>query len=146
MRLVFWPWRNIQSASAQGAFYGLQTLAQLRSTVEGGLNCPAVEVADWPSLRFRGVHWFPSASGVGMDERLINHVFSVFKFNHCVIQCESARWDSHSEIAMRNGIAKADLRKLVDDCRLRFLEPVPLIDVPGHADWMFRHGQNTSLI
>jgi len=136
----------IQSATAQGAFYGLQTLAQLRTSVVGGLSCPAVEVADWPSLRFRGVHWFPSAAGVAMDERLITNVFSVFKFNHCVIQCESAHWDSHPEIAQRNGIAKADLRQLVAACRFRFLEPVPLIDVPGHADWMFRHGQNTSLI
>jgi N-acetyl-beta-hexosaminidase len=136
----------IQAATAQGAFYGLQTLAQLRTTVAGRPNCPAVEVADWPSLRFRGVHWFPSAAGVAMDERLINNVFSTYKFNTCVIQCEAARWDSHPEIAMRRGIAKADLRKLVADCRSRFLEPIPLVDVPGHADWMFRHGQHTNLI
>jgi len=136
----------VQSATAQGAFYGLQTLAQLQSSMDGRLSCPAVEVADWPSLRFRGVHWFPSASGRAMDERLIHNVFSTFKFNHCVIQCEDTRWDSHPEIAMHNAIAKPDLRKLVDACRFRFLEPIPLLDIPGHADWMFRHVQNTNLI
>ena len=136
----------IQSATAQGAFYGLQTLAQLRTAPAAELRCPAVEITDWPSLRFRGAHWFPSASGAAMDERLINQVFSAFKFNHCVIQCEGARWDSHPEIATRNAISKPALRKLVAACRARFIEPIPLLDIPGHADWMFRHGQNTNLI
>ncbi len=136
----------IQSATAQGAFYGLQTLAQLRSTVDDHFHCPAVAVADWPSLTFRGVHWFPSASGVAMDQRLIERVFSAFKFNHCVIQCEAARWDSHPEIAMRNSISKPALRQLVVACRQRFLEPMPLVNLPGHAEWMFRHGQNTNLL
>ncbi len=137
---------RIQSATAQGAFYGLQTLAQLRSSGDNHFHCPAVVVADWPSLTFRGVHWFPSASGAAMDQRLIDHVFSAFKFNHCVIQCEAARWDSHPEIAMRNSISKPALRQLVAACRQRFLEPIPLVNLPGHAEWMFRHGQNTNLI
>lgn len=137
---------RVQAATAQGAFYGLQTLAQLRSGPAAELSCPAVEVVDWPSLRFRGVHWFPSASGVAMDERLIQNVFSAYKFNACVIQCEAARWDSQPAIAMRDSITKPDLRKLVADCRSHFLDPIPLVDIPGHADWMFRHGQNTNLI
>jgi hypothetical protein len=133
------------AGTAQGAFYGLQTLAQLTETDGHTFTCPSVEVEDWPSLRFRGVHWFPSASGVPMYRHLIENVFSSFKFNHCVIQCEAARWDSHPEIAMTNSISKADLRALVGLCRHRFLEPIPLVDVPGHVDWMFRHGQNLDL-
>ena len=136
----------VQSATAQGAFYGLQTLIQLRSWQELNLRCPVVEIADWPSLRFRGAHWFPSASGTTMDIRLINNIFSAFKLNHCVIQCESVRWDSHPEIANRDSLSKPGLRVVVGACRDRFLEPIPLLDIPGHADWMFRHGQNTNLI
>ena len=33
----------------------------------------------------------------------------------------------------------------MDLCRGHFMEPVPLINVPGHADWMFRHGHNLEL-
>jgi len=136
----------ILASTAQGAFYGLQTLGQLMESDGRNFTCPVVEIADWPSLRFRGVHWFPSASGAPMDRRLIERVFSTFKFNACVVQCEAARWNSHPEIAMTNSISKADLRQLVELCRRRFIEPIPLINVPGHADWMFRHGQNLELV
>ena len=135
----------LEASTAQGAFYGLQTLGQLLETDGKTLRCPVVEIADWPSLKFRGVHWFPSASGVPMYHQLIDRVFSTLKFNSCVVECEAARWDSHPEIAMTNSIGKADLRSLVGDCRRRFLDPLPLVNVPGHADWMFRNGENTDL-
>jgi hypothetical protein len=136
----------LQASTAQGAFYGLQTLGQLVTSSQGQLSCPAVEIEDWPSLRFRGAHWFPSASGVPMHQRLINNVFSTLKFNSCVIECEAARWDSHPEIAMPNSISKTNLRQIVEDCRARFIEPIPLVNVPGHAQWMFEHNQNSDLL
>jgi hypothetical protein len=136
----------LQAATAQGAFYGLQTLGQLLECDARQLSCPAVEVEDWPSLRFRGVHWFPSASGAPMYRQLIDNVFPTLKLNHCVVECEAARWDCHPEIAMTNSISKADLRQLVEECRSRFIEPVPLVDVPGHAQWMFQHDENLDLV
>jgi hypothetical protein len=135
----------LQAGTAQGAFYGLQTLGQLLERNGRDFSCPAVEIEDWPSLRFRGVHWFPSASGAPMCRQMIDHVFPMLKLNHCVVECEAARWDCHPEIAMTNSISKASLRQLVEECRSRFIEPIPLIDVPGHAKWMFRHGQNLDL-
>jgi hypothetical protein len=135
----------ILASTAQGAFYGLQTLAQLWQQSGDERTCPVLEVEDWPTLRFRGAHWFPSASGVLMHERLILNVFGAFKLNRSVIQCEAAQWDKHPEITARNAISKADLRQLVATCRSCFQEPVPLINVPGHAEWMFRHGNNLDL-
>jgi hypothetical protein len=62
-----------------------------------------------------------------------------------VIQCEAARWDKHPEIAAPNSISKPDLRKLVETCRANYLEPIPLINVPGHAEWIFRNGSNLDI-
>ena len=132
----------ILAATAQGAFYGLQTLEQLWQELPIERRCPALEIADWPAMRFRGVHWFPSASGVPMHQKLIPNVFGALKFNRSVIQCEAARWDKHPEITDHNAISKKDLRKLVETCRECYLEPIPLINVPGHAEWIFRHGSN----
>jgi hexosaminidase len=132
----------IQASTAQGAFYGLQTLAQLWQESPTNRSCPVVQIEDWPAMRFRGVHWFPSASGVPMHQKLIYNVFGAFKFNRSVIQCEAARWDKHPEIADRNAISKKDLRMLVETCRESYLEPIPLINVPGHAEWIFRNGSN----
>jgi hexosaminidase len=135
----------ILAPTAQGAFYGLQTLAQLWQPSSTGRSCPALVIEDWPAMRFRGVHWFPSASGVPMFQKLIPNVFGALKFNHCVIQCEAARWDKHPEIAAPNSVSKADLRKLVQACRANYLEPIPLINVPGHAEWVFRNRSNLDI-
>ena len=132
----------ILASTAPGAFYGLQTLAQLWQVPPNERSCPALEIQDWPALRFRGVHWFPSASGVPMHQKLIPNVFGAFKFNRSVIQCEAASWDKHPEITDRNAISKPDLRKLVETCRASYLEPIPLLNVPGHAEWIFRQGSN----
>ena len=132
----------ITAQTAQGAFYALQTLAQLWQGTVAGRSCPAIEVQDWPAMRFRGVHWFPSASGVPMHLRLITNVFGALKFNRSVIQCEAARWDTHPEITAPNAVSKADLRRLVEACRACGLEPIPLLNVPGHAEWVFRNGSN----
>ena len=132
----------LDSQTAAGSFYGIQTLRQLLNTDQGKVACPAVQIEDWPSMKFRGAHFFPSGSGFPMHQALIERVFASFKMNNAVIQCEAARWKSHPKIAATNSISKQDLRTLVENCREHFIEPIPLINVPGHAEWIFRNGQN----
>ncbi len=136
---------EIIAPSAQGAFYGLQTLAQLLEADKNGARCRAVTIEDWPSLSFRGAHWFPSASGVTFHKQMIERILARHKFNACVIQSEAARWDTNPKMAAPNSISKSDLRELVQLCRDNFIEPIPLINVPGHAEWMFRNQQNLDL-
>jgi len=135
----------IAAPSARGAFHGLQTLAQLLKAGSDRLMSRSVVIEDWPSLRFRGAHWFPSASGVGFHRKLIQRVMAPHKLNYAVIQCEAAKWDSHPEIAHPNSISKKELRALVDLCRENYIEPIPLINCPGHAQWLFRNDQNLHL-
>lgn len=135
---------TIVSPTARGAFYGVQTLAQMLRSDDKTVNAPFAEIEDWPTLQFRGAHWFPSQSGVPFDKKLIE-IMARNKMNYAVIQCEAARWDSHPEIAAPDSISKKDLQNLVDWCRANFIEPIPLIDQPGHATWMFRNNQNIDL-
>jgi hexosaminidase len=136
---------EIHAPTARGAFYAVQTLSQVLRRRGKAWECPALRIEDWPSMRFRGAHFFPSASGAKFHRRLVDTVLSRFKLNHAVIQCEAARWDSHPEIAAPNSVSKADLETLVAVCRNRFLEPVPLVNGPGHAEWLFRNGTNLGL-
>jgi hexosaminidase len=133
---------RVEATTAQGAFYGIETLAQCLRERSNGTEAAVVTIEDWPSMRFRGAHWFPSVSGVTLDRRPISRIMAPFKMNLAVIQCEAARWDSHPEIAAPNSVAKKDLAGLVALCRRSFIEPVPLIASPGHGDWMFRNGKN----
>jgi len=136
---------EIAAPTPAGAFYGLQSLAQVARKDEQGWHCPALQVEDWPTMAFRCAHFFPSASGVPFHRKLISRVLGRYKLNHAVIQCEAARWSSHPEIAASNSISKAELRKLVALCRANFIEPVPLVNCPGHGQWMFRNGKNLHL-
>ncbi len=134
----------ILASQPQGAFYALQTLAQLQ-TAASARSFLCAEIEDWPTLKFRGAHWFPSASGVPMHLKLISNVLGRLKYNASVIQCEAAQWDHYPEISARNAIAKADLAKLVASCRQNYLDPIPLINTPGHAEWIFRNGNHLEL-
>jgi hexosaminidase len=137
---------EIQAPSPQGAFYGVQTLAQVLRRSRAGWECPELVIEDWPVLPFRGAHFFPSASGTPFHRKLIERVFSRYKLNHAVIQCEAAKWDTHPEIAHLNSASKDDLRGLVQLCRRQFMEPVPLVNCPGHGQWMFRNGSNLDFV
>ena len=136
----------IAAPTAHGAFNGLQTLAQLLKTnARGELYAPAVKIMDWPALAYRGVHWYPSKPGVPFHRKTIERIFARYKINQTVIECEAAKWDSHPEIASTKSITTDELRELVQVCRDNFIEPAPLINIPGHARWIFRNGQNLEL-
>jgi hexosaminidase len=136
---------EIIGTTPQAAFWGMQTLRQLIRPAEGGWSVPHGVIEDYPSMEFRGAHWFPSASGVPFHRNLIERIMGRYKFNHAVIQCEAAVWETDPEIAAPNSIVKEDLRSLVELSRRNFIEPIPLINVPGHAEWIFRNEQNLEL-
>ncbi len=135
---------EISAPTARGAFHGIQTLAQILRPDGANASALPLQIEDYAALEFRGAHWFPSQSGVPFHKRLIA-VMARVKMNAAVIQCEAARWDSHPEIAAPNSISKADLRDLVALCRANFIEPIPLVNTPGHAQWLFRNGQHLEL-
>ena len=45
----------VAGRTAQGLFYGVQTLRQLLRAEGKTLCCPAVSIRDWPSMEWRGV-------------------------------------------------------------------------------------------
>lgn len=134
---------TIIGSTPRGAFYGLQTLAQLRRATSNELASVVIE--DWPALSFRGLHWYPSEPGVDLNRKTIE-LMARLKLNHAVIQAESARWTSFPELAVPQSIKKEHLVELVKLCRANFIEPIPLIATPGHMEWAFRHGANRTIV
>jgi hypothetical protein len=139
---------RIHGRTPRGVFYGVQTLRQWLEPPDvnrPGLRAREVAISDWPAMAFRGAHWFPSATGTPFHRRLIERIMARYKLNRTVIQCEAANWSCAPEIAAPNSVSKADLRGLIAACRSHFIEPIPLINTPGHAEWLFRHGKNLEL-
>ncbi|WP_432800060.1 glycoside hydrolase family 20 zincin-like fold domain-containing protein [Poriferisphaera sp. WC338] len=135
----------IESASMRGAFYGLQTLKQLLRIDQDGFELPAAQIKDWPDLKFRGALFFPAESGYQMDRKLIQNIFAPLKMNTVVIELDKIKWDTQPDIAYPDSISKDKVRELVKLARENFLEPVPLVNVPGHAGWMFNNDQNKDI-
>ena len=81
---------EISAATLQGVKYAMHTLRQAAEREGGvrltGYRLPALEVKDWPSLRFRGLHicWFPE-NGRALIERMIR-LAAYYKFNYAVIE------------------------------------------------------------
>ena len=49
---------KVASSDEAGAFYAVETIKQLATSVEGGkLSIPTVEIEDAPRFKWRGVHW-----------------------------------------------------------------------------------------
>ncbi|QQE11747.1 family 20 glycosylhydrolase [Planctomycetota bacterium] len=136
---------KIVSSTMRGAFYGLQSAKQLLRVAEDGLELPSIEVTDWPDLEFRGGMFFPATSGYQMDRKLIERVFAPLKLNTVVIELDKIKWDTAPEMAYPDSMSKDQVRELVKLARENFLEPMPLVNVPGHAGWVFNNEQNKGI-
>ena len=128
-----------------GAFYGLQTLRQLLRTYRGHSRFVGADISDWPSLAFRGAHLFVGKNALPFHKKLIDRIFSRYKLNALVIECEYAKWKSHPEIHVPYGMEPEDLREEVAYARDRFMEPIPLVNTLGHSEWIFKNGQHKEL-
>lgn len=128
-----------------GAFYGLQTLRQLLRTNRGRSRFVGADISDWPSLAFRGAHLFVGKNALPFHKKLIDRIFSRYKLNALVIECEYAKWKSHPELHVPYGMEPGDLREEVVYARDRFMEPIPLVNTLGHSEWIFKNGQHKEL-
>jgi hexosaminidase len=141
-----------------GAYYGIQTLIQLLEYKDGKYYYPEIYIEDRPKFAYRGFmfdiarHFF----GKGEIMRLID-LISFHKFNYLHLhltddqgwRLESEKYPRLQEISSRrrgtilkdgtiDGIAhygylkKQELKEIVEYARLRHLEVIPEIDMPGH--------------
>lgn len=130
---------RLVGASAQGAFWGLQTLAQLLflgPLEEAGLR--GVEIRDWPSLAFRGLHLLADKTGATWHPVLIERVLAPLKMNAIVLEVGDTRWAFRPEIAPDWAIEPEELRRIAEIAREHFIEVIPLLPTLGHCHWMFR--------
>lgn len=131
---------------AAGAFYGLQTLRQLlRTDKSNRAYFAGADITDWPSLRFRGAHLFVGKNALPFHKRLIERIFSRYKMNAFVIECEYTAWKSQPDIHTPFSMSPEDLRAEVAFARDHFLEPIPLVNSLGHCEWIFKNGKNLDI-
>lgn len=131
----------IDSRSARGAFYGLQTIRGLLR--DGAIAVRTIR--DYPDLEFRGIHLLVDDHSLAVQGELIEKVLAPLKINHLVLECEYAAWDATKELHRPQAISKADLRELIELAEENFIEVSPLLQTLGHCEWLFVDGKNLDM-
>lgn len=140
------PMVIVNGADPRGAYYGVQTLKQLIRVDAKGVYIKPVEIADWPSLSMRGVHWFGGPDAWPFHKKMIDRVLSALKMNTMVFQCDYTQWATQPKIwSSERSSTKADVKKAVDYARAHFIEPIPLVNTLGHSEWLFWNNQNLDI-
>jgi len=90
----------VAGSDERGAFYGLQSLRQMISQQEGGLEVPGAQVRDWPDKPFRGFKLYvPGQTSIPFFRRFVREVLALYKFNTLMIEMNGCmRLDRHPEV------------------------------------------------
>lgn len=124
---------------------GFRTLAMAAQARDGWLIFPQMEVRDWPSISWRGIHTLIGPQALEFQTRLMQNVLGPLKFNRVVLQCERTNWKAIPGTEVGITTSREDLAELGARYRSIGMEPVPLIQSLGHMEWFFDNGQNLDL-
>lgn len=126
----------IAGRTPQATLFGAQTFCQL---LEAGPMVKKVVVRDYPSLRWRGVHMFVGNTALPFHKKLISNVFSRFKMNRLLLQCEQAKWESLGDGPPEWAMPKKDLKNEIRYAREHGLQVIPLVSSMGHMRWLLEN-------
>ncbi|MHB1460948.1 MAG: glycoside hydrolase family 20 zincin-like fold domain-containing protein [Armatimonadota bacterium] len=111
-------WVVIQGKDVQGLYYGLMTMMQL---VQSDGSVPMLKISDWPELKLRGTYICDAN-----PEQKIEY-FASMKLNFIVFE--------YPELYMLdNPTANVRWRKIAEECRKHFIEPIPELQSFGHGN------------
>lgn len=132
---------TVRARTAQGLFYGAQTLRNLvRNAAEPELKC--CRITDFPDLKVRayilGINVIP-------PEKL-PHVFATvdalgaLKINTLFLMlAESFPYRNNPLTLRRYGYTRQQIEELAEFCRRRHIEIVPVVKLLSHTAWMTWH-------
>ena len=135
---------EITADTLQGVRYAMYTYRQAWEAGRGTARlthytAPELKVDDWPSLKFRGIHfcWFRTDEGVTvkfMEHQL--RMAAYCKFNYAVVeQWGGLRSERHPELCFsEKGTAPmSELRRLAELARDLGITVIPMMNMIGHA-------------
>lgn len=126
----------VAGKTAAGTFYGLQTLKQLVRGDGKATFIPAVEIVDWPAMRWRGVSDDISRGPVPTVDYIKRQLrtFAAFKLNmHSFYMEQTFASRSHPLIGPTGGsLTHDEIRELVAYARRYHIELVPEQQTFGH--------------
>jgi hypothetical protein len=138
------PGRIIVAANtAQGLFYGVQTLRQLVRRDGTSVVCPAVSIRDWPAMRWRGVHDDVSRGPIPTLDYMKSQVRTIaeYKLNLFSLYMEHVfEYQSDPLLGPKPGALTADdVRQLVEYARRFHVTILPEQQAFGHLHHLLKY-------
>ena len=136
---------NILARDDEGKYQAIERLASLAFAKNGKLWLPTGEIDDEPGIAWRGVHLFVGPTATEFHKKLWDCFLKPLGFNHVVLQCERTSWKTLPGIDTSITMKREDLVQLFKYYRSIGVDPIPLVQSFGHAEWMFAYGKNLDL-
>lgn len=136
---------NIGFSADAGMRNAVQTLAQMVYAKDGNLVVSSGLIEDAPSISWRGIHSLVGPDAFSFHKRMFEQVLLPLKMNQIIFQCEQTDWPSQPKIKNPITMPISELQKEFAWIRAQGIEPIPLIQSFGHAEWLFANGQNADI-
>lgn len=98
-----------------------------------------------PATAWRGVHLFVGPTALAFHKKLWTNVLLPLGYNKVVLQCERTEWNCLPNVRGGINMPRKDLANLCDWYRSKGVEPIPLVQSFGHAEWLFQKKANLDL-
>ena len=125
---------------ALGAYRGAQSLRQLLTPT--GFRFSVIR--DYPSLQTRVAMIYLDAYSKPTNDWLIP-MLAKLKFSSVLVMCNYVQWDSTKNIWHPQGASKSEAIRVAEIIRTHGMDAIPLIETPGHAQWLFYNNQNRDI-
>ncbi len=132
---------EIRSPSSAGLFYGVQTIRQLVEGDGEGACLAAVEIADWPSLAYRGTMVDMSHGPLPTEAEVKRQIdfLARWKANQYYFYSEaSIELDGYPLLNPEGRFTKEQVRNIIEYARQRHIDVVPCLELYGHLHDLFR--------
>ncbi len=136
---------DIRAGDDEGIKSAWERLGSLCFVKDGRQWIPSGQIKDEPGIAWRGVHLFVGPTANAFHRKLWDRFLKPLGFNHVVLQCERTSWRTLPGIDTPITMKRANLVRLFRYYRDIGVDPIPLIQSFGHAEWMFVRGKNLDL-
>ncbi len=128
------------SRTADGVRNALRSLEQLIRADEGDkLGFRRCDIYDYPSLPFRGIHFFTGKDARDLQIKMISEILAPLKINNLVYQVDYVKWETqpqiHSDMLGMDKAAATAVGKCAED---QGIDVIPLVNTFGHSEWLLQ--------
>jgi hexosaminidase len=138
---------TITANTAQGLFYGVQTLLQLPKYRFGHLWLPEGHIVDWPDLELRELFWDDSSHIEHVDYlKAAIRQAAFFKIDAFTLKLNGHfQYQSAPAVVAPYAFSPAQLQELTTYALHYYVQLIPYLDFPGHMSFILKYPEYAKL-